>query len=89
MKTIAFQLYEERLLQIDSIAKLQRRDRSFVINKALKQYLSLYEHHRDLIEEGIRQDEAGDVIDHEALMAKSAGWAKQKAADQVPNEGFG
>jgi predicted transcriptional regulator len=77
LKTIAFQLPEEILRQLDSVAKMHQRDRSFVLNEALNQYLSMYEYHQDLIREGIREDDAGDVIEHEALMAKAAGWARR------------
>ncbi len=80
LKTITFRLPEERLQELDSVAEVQQRDRSFVINEAVSQYLSLHEYHRDLIEEGIREEDAGSVIDHEALMSKAAGWAKKRRA---------
>jgi predicted transcriptional regulator len=79
-KTITFRLPEEKLQALDSVADVQQRDRSFVINEAVTQYLSLYEYHRTLIEEGIRQDDAGDVVDHDTLMKKAAGWAQKPRA---------
>ena len=42
--------------------------------------LSLDEYHRALIEEGIRQADAGEVIEHQALMNKAAGWARKPRA---------
>ena len=44
------------------------------------QDLSLDEYHRALIEEGIRQSDAGEVIDHQTLMIKAAGWARKPRA---------
>jgi predicted transcriptional regulator len=44
------------------------------------QNLSLDEYYRALIEEGIRQADAGEVIDHQALMIKAAGWARKPRA---------
>jgi predicted transcriptional regulator len=44
------------------------------------QDLSLDEYHRALIEEGIRQSDAGEVIDHQTLMSKAAGWARKPRA---------
>ena len=64
LKTITFRLPEEKLHVLDKVADVQQRDRSFVINEAVNQYLSLYEYHRELIEEGIRQDDAGEVMEH-------------------------
>jgi predicted transcriptional regulator len=73
LKTITFRLSEEKLQALDSAADVQQRDRSFIINEAVTQYLSLYEYHRALIEEGIRQDDAGDVVDHETVVEMVAG----------------
>jgi predicted transcriptional regulator len=80
LKTITFRLPEEKLQALDTVAEGQQRDRSFVINEAVTQYLSLHEYHRALIEEGIRQADAGEVIEHEALMSKAAGWARKSRA---------
>jgi RHH-type transcriptional regulator, rel operon repressor / antitoxin RelB len=80
LKTIAFRLPEEKLKELDSVAEIQQRDRSFVINEAVTQYLSLHEYHRSLIEEGIRQADAGEVIEHQALMSKRAGWVRKSRA---------
>jgi predicted transcriptional regulator len=73
LKTVTFRLPEDKLEALDSVADVQQRDRSFVINEAVTQYLSLYEYHRTLIEEGIRQDDAGDVVDHETVVDMVAG----------------
>lgn len=80
LKTITFRLPEERLQELDSVAEVQQRDRSFVLNEAVSQYLSLHEYHRELIEEGLREENAGAVIDHDVLMSKAAGWSKKRRA---------
>jgi predicted transcriptional regulator len=40
LKTISFRLPEEKLQELDTVAAVQQRDRSFVINEAVTQYLS-------------------------------------------------
>jgi predicted transcriptional regulator len=80
LKTITFRLPEEKLHALDSVAEVQQRDRSFVINEAVTQYLSLHDYHRGLIEEGLRQDDAGEVIEHQTLMNKAVGWARKPRA---------
>ncbi len=80
LKTITFRLPEDKLQALDSVAEVQQRDRSFVINEAVTQYLSLNDYHRSLIEEGIRQDDAGEVIDHQTLMNTAAGWVRDPKA---------
>jgi predicted transcriptional regulator len=77
LKTITFRLPEEKLQELDTVAEVQQRDRSFVINEAVTQYLSLHEYHRALIEEGLREADAGEMIDHEELMRRAAGWARK------------
>jgi predicted transcriptional regulator len=44
-------------------------------------YISLHEYHRALIEEGIRQDDAGEMVEHETLMSLATGWIKRRNAD--------
>jgi len=78
LKTITFRLPEEKPQALDSVAKVQQRDRSFVLNDAVDQYLSLHEYHRALIEEGIREADAGEVMEHQALMTKAAGLARNE-----------
>jgi predicted transcriptional regulator len=77
LKTITFRLPEEKLRALDSVADVQQRDRSFVINEAVTQYLSLQDYHRALIEEGIRQDDAEDVVDHETVRSMVAGLTRK------------
>jgi RHH-type transcriptional regulator, rel operon repressor / antitoxin RelB len=79
LKTVTFRLPEDKLEELDSVADVQQWDRSFVINEAVTQYLSLYEYHRGLIEEGIRQDDAGDVVDHETVVDMIAGRIRKTA----------
>jgi len=79
-KTITFRVQEERLQALDSIADMQQRDRSFILNEAVSQYLSLQEYHRELIEEGIRQDDAGEVVDHSEVRKMVATWSRKQEA---------
>jgi predicted transcriptional regulator len=79
LKTVTFRLSEDKLEALDSVADVQQRDRSFVINEAVAQYLSLYEYHRELIEEGIRQDDAGEVVDHETVVEMMASRIRKSA----------
>jgi predicted transcriptional regulator len=78
LKTITFRTPEEKAAALDSIAAMQQRDRSFILNEAVDQYLSLQEYHLALIDEGIRADDAGDVIPHSEVVKMVAAWSKQK-----------
>jgi predicted transcriptional regulator len=78
LKTLTFRAPEEKVAALDSAAALQQRDRSFVINEAVDQYLSLQEYHLALIDEGIRAADAGETIDHTEVVRMAAEWSKKK-----------
>ncbi len=79
LKTVTFRVPEEQLLALDSVAKIHQRDRSFVLNEALSQYLSLQDYHRELIELGIKEADEGKVVDHETVKKHIAEWARNGA----------
>jgi len=78
LKTVTVRIPEEKVKKLDKAAKQQRRDRSFILNEAVDEYLSLQEYHLALIDEGIRQDEAGEVISHEEVMKRIRSLSKKK-----------
>jgi predicted transcriptional regulator len=78
LKTLTFRTPEEKAAALDKAAALQQRDRSFVLNEAVDQYLSLQEYHLALIEEGIRAADAGDVIPHSEVVKMVASWSRKR-----------
>jgi predicted transcriptional regulator len=80
MKTVTFRVPEKKVAALDSVAAHQQRDRSFILNEAVDQYLSLQEYHLALIDEGIRAADAGDVIPHNDVMKMVASWSRKKRA---------
>ena len=83
LKTVTFRAPEEKVAALDQAAAIHQRDRTFIINEAVDQYLSLQEYHRDLIEERVRALNAGaPTLDHETavkMMADMSKKAKRKA----------
>jgi len=77
MKTITFRADEDKVAALDSLAEVQQRDRSFILNEAVDQYLSLHDYHRELIEEGMRQVKSGKTVSHEEVRRRVAGWASK------------
>jgi predicted transcriptional regulator len=79
-KTVTFRAPGNKIKALDALAELQQRDRSFVLNEAVDQYLSLNEYHIALIKEGIRQADAGELIPHEEVRRRLASLTKPAAA---------
>jgi RHH-type rel operon transcriptional repressor/antitoxin RelB len=78
LKTVTVRIPEKKVVALDSVAKHEQRDRSFIINEAVEQYLSLQEYHLALIDEGIRADDVGDVVPHSEVVKLAASWSKKK-----------
>jgi predicted transcriptional regulator len=72
-KTVSFRTKSSKVEALDALASLQDRDRSYLLNQAVDNYLELQQYHIALIEQGIRQADAGDLVDHsevEKMVAK-------------------
>lgn len=72
--TVSVEISEETATALDQAAAAQHRDRSDLLNDALLQYLSLDQYHRAEIEAGMRDLEAGRVVDHETVVAQFEQW---------------
>ncbi len=72
-KTVSFRTNSKKVDALDALASLQDRDRSYLLNQAVDNYLDLQQYHIELIEKGIRQADEGDLVDHrdvEKMVAK-------------------
>lgn len=63
-KTVSFRTDAKKIQALDALASVQDRDRSYLLNQAVDNYLDLQQYHLELIENGIREADAGDLIDH-------------------------
>jgi predicted transcriptional regulator len=78
LKTVTVRIPEEKVKKLDRAAKHQRRDRSFILNEAVDEYLSLQDYHLALIDEGIRQADHGELVPHEEVMKMVRSLSKKK-----------
>src|ERR1035438_9750624 len=72
-KTVSFRTDTKKVKALDALASAQDRDRSYLLNQAIDNYLDLQQYHVELIEKGIRQADAGELVDHrdvEKIVAK-------------------
>jgi len=69
MRTISFRTQTDKVKQLDHLAATQQRDRTFVINQALDQYVALQKYHLEQIEEGLADVDAGRVVPHAEVLA--------------------
>lgn len=63
-KTVSFHTDSEKLEALDALAARQKRDRDHLLNEAVDNYLDLNQYHAELIRRGIREADAGELVDH-------------------------
>ncbi|HVW76590.1 MAG TPA: hypothetical protein VHB45_03185 [Alloacidobacterium sp.] len=82
MKAISFRTPSSKLKRIDELAGSQNRDRTFILNEAIDRYLEMHDYHASLVQEGLRDAEAGRVVPHEEVgRALAAQRAARKAKE--------
>ncbi len=66
-QTVTFRSDRKRVKALDRLARSLDRDRSYLLNQAVEQYLSLHEYHLEQIEKGLEEARAGKLIDYEKV----------------------
>lgn len=79
---LSFRIEEELVEKLDSIALATDRDRQYHLKRAVSRYLEAEAWHIQAIEEGLKDAEAGNLTDIEAVRAK---WVK-RANNQVDRQ---
>jgi predicted transcriptional regulator len=64
-RTISFRIAPEKVTQLDLIAKAMDRDRSYLLNEAVENYLNEQMRFTALIEEGLEASRKGELLDDE------------------------
>lgn len=76
-ETITFRLDAEKKKALDIIAAGLDRDRSYVLNEAVRSYLEIYRWQVAHIKEGLRQADAGDFVSDSAVAGAFEKWRKR------------
>lgn len=63
-QTISFRIDADKVSTLDALAESLDRDRTYLLNEAVTAYLDVQQWHIDQIKAGIRQANAGTLIDH-------------------------
>lgn len=71
-RTVSFRIDTEKLAALDSLAAAAQRDRSFLLNEAVKNYIELQTYHDELVRTGIRAVAEGKHSDTAAMRKRLA-----------------
>lgn len=83
-RVITFRADSEKVVQLDSLAKAMDRDRSYLINEAVEHYLSRQRRFTELVEEGLRASQRGELIDDDEFGARMESWIRDKETRENP-----
>lgn len=75
-RTITFRVDAQKTKALDAIAVGIDRDRTYVLNEAINNYLEIHRWQTAHIEEGLRQADAGKFAKPAAVSAAFARWRK-------------
>ncbi len=69
-RTISFRLNEEKIEALDGLAESVDRDRSYLLNEAVTNYLELQAYHASLIKEGLKAVREGHTLETAEVRAR-------------------
>jgi predicted transcriptional regulator len=69
-RTISFRLDEEKLEALDGLAESADRNRSYLLNEAVTNYLELHAYYASLIKEGLKAVGEGRTIETSEVRAR-------------------
>ena len=77
-QTVSFRLESDKVAALDALAGSMDRDRTFLLNEAVRACLEAQEWHLAEIRAGIAEADAGEVIDHGKIKAMAAKWRHRR-----------
>jgi predicted transcriptional regulator len=78
-RIISFRIAPEKVAELDLIAKSMDRDRSYLLNEAVENYLGEQRRFAAMVEEGLEASRKGELIDDEDVGLMIDSWVREKA----------
>lgn len=78
-RTVSFRIAEEKVAELDQIAKSMDRDRSYLLNEAVGGYLEEQKQWIAQVQKGIEAAERGEWIEDEELGRRIDSWMESAA----------
>ena len=77
-QTVTFRLDTEKVVALDDLAKALDRDRTYLLNEAVEAYLDVQQWQLEHIRAGIREADAGKLIDHAKVKKLAGKWRARR-----------
>ena len=82
-RIVTFRMAPEKVAALDSIAKAMDRDRSYLLNEAVENFLSEQRRFTAMVEEGLEAARKGVTIDDEDVGIMIDTWVRDKARNKA------
>ena len=76
-RTISFRIPQENIEDLDTIAKSMDRDRSYLLNAAVENYLNEQRRLVAMVKEGLEASRRGNLIDDEEVGKMIDAWGQR------------
>jgi len=76
-QTVSFRLDSDKLEALDSLAAAVDRNRSDLLNEAVRSYLEIQQWQVEQIKASLRQADAGELIPHSEVKKTAAKWYRR------------
>jgi predicted transcriptional regulator len=80
-KTTTIRMDANTLKRLDGIAQAMSRSRAWVLNQAIERYLDYEEWFVSAVNDGLREAENGDVLEHAVVTRR---WERKRAVKLDP-----
>jgi predicted transcriptional regulator len=77
-QTISFRLESDKVNALDALAQTRDRDRTYLLNEAVTNYLDVQQWQLEQIHKSIREADSGKVLSHDAVKKLSGQWRKRR-----------
>jgi len=78
-RVVSFRIPPEKVAELDALAKAMDRDRTYLINEALDNYIGEQQRFVAMVEEGLEASRNGDMIDDEEVGKLLDTWERENA----------
>lgn len=75
--TVTFRLDSDKVDALDTLAEALDRDRTYLLNEAVRNYLDIQQWQLEQIKTGLRQADAGQLMAHEQVKKRAAKWRRK------------
>jgi predicted transcriptional regulator len=86
-RIVSFRIAPEKVAALDSIAKTMDRDRSYLLNQAVENFIGEQQRFAAMVEEGLEAARKGEMIDDEDVGIMIDSWVRARARSRTGKAG--